>query len=363
LGTGSPNAWQAKVFRPKTADKGVKSRINLPATGKSLKNQITTFPTDKIPAPGKLDTDTPGQVIAWPGLDGTKDAETLSMEKPDLETSLHILANAPMGIAITDEDGFVLWCNDTLATWSGNTPGDCIGRTEKGFLNCGGSTSVPQNNGPFPLGDASNGRQRWIMRCPITNDNGQLTIYYLDVTEEEHLRQERTLLAKQLDQHNTVEPMSGLLNQRGIHLGLDPLISRSRRYQNPLSVVTMLVNNIDGIQQSVGQVAADKMILMVSQLIRDQLRWADLVGHLESGEFIFVLPETDQPAAIALANKLADRLNELEIMVDGPHARKPEACFGVASWNKGDDGKQLLARSADAAISASQQGAYSVSAA
>lgn len=285
------------------------------------------------------------------------------MVKPDPETSLNILASAPMGIAITDEDGLILWCNNTLANWTGISQADCTGRTEKGLLNCESPTSVLQNNGPFPLGDVSMGKQRWIMRCPVNSNNDQLIIYYLDVTEEEYLRRERTQLAKQLDQHNTVEPMSGLLNKRGIHLGLDPLVSRSRRYQNPLSVVTMIVNNLDGIQQSIGQVAADKMILMVSQLVRDQLRWADLVGRMETGEFIFVLPETDQQAAIALANKLADQLNGLEVTVDGPHARKPEACFGVASWGKGDDGKQLLARSTDAAISATQQGAFSVAAA
>lgn len=285
------------------------------------------------------------------------------MVKPDPDTSLHMLANAPMGIVISDEDGFILWCNDTLASWSGKAQGECVGRTEKGLLNCGGSTATPQTNGPFPLGDAINGRQRWVMRQSVTNNDGQLTIYYLDVTEEEHLRNERSQLARQLEQHNTVEPLSGLLNQRGIDLGLDPLVSRSRRYENPLSVVTMTVNNIPDIKDSIGQVAADKMILVVSQLIRDQLRWADLVGRRESGEFIFVLPETDQNAAIALANKLADHLNGLEITVDGPHSRKPEACFGVASWNKGDDGRQLLARSAEAAFSASQQGAFSVAAA
>jgi len=361
--TGWLTVWLIKVFRRNPADKGVKFGTNLPVAGKSLKNQITPFPTVKISTPGNLDTDTPGQVITWPGLKGITYTETQTMVKPDPETCLHILTNAPMGIAITDEDGFILWCNDTLAEWAGNKSGDCIGRTEKGFLNCGGPSSVPQNNGPFPMGDASNGRQRWIMRCPISNNDDQRTVYYVDVTEEEHLRRERTLLAKQLEQHNTVEPMSGLLNLRGIHLGLDPLISRSRRYQNPLSVVTMVINNLASVQKSIGQVAADKMILMVSQLIRDQLRWADLVGRLETGEFIFVLPETDENAAISLANKLADRLNELEIMIDGPHARKPEACFGVASWSKGNDGKQLLARSAEAATSASEQGAYSVSAA
>ena len=285
------------------------------------------------------------------------------MYTPDHDTSLHILGSSPMGIVITDDAGLVLWCNDTMIEWGGKKRGDCIGRTEAGMLNCDDPMSSAISNGPHHLTPASPSKERWVMRCPVKVNQDQKVIYYVDVSLEEGLRNERTNLAKQLEQHNTVEPISGLLNEHGINLGLEPLISRSRRYENPLSIVTMKVINLDNIQKTTGQVGADKMVLAISQLLRDQLRWADIVGRMDSGNFIFILPETNQEAAIALSNKIAGKFNELKIPVDDQKDNKPEACFGVASWTKGDDSAQLLARTLEAAASACQNGAFAVEAA
>lgn len=283
------------------------------------------------------------------------------MDIPSPEIRLQMLSHAPVGIAITDGAGLILWCNDTMAAWTGNTPRDCIGRTESGLLHCENPTSILSNNGPYKLGSGE--KQRWLMRCTQPMVEDQQTIYYLDVTDEEKLREERNQLAKMLDQHNTIDPISGLLNQRGIVKGLDPLVSRSRRYENPLSVITMTVTNLTEVEKDYGRTAVDKMIVVISQLLRDQLRWADLVGMGENQDFLFVLPETGKDAAISLAKKIADQLNRLSIPVDEFHTSKPQACFGVVSWTRGDDSTQMLNRSSNAAITASQQGAFSVEAA
>ena len=341
----------------------MKKQINLPSGKHPLKNQVVKFPGDKKSAPNKPINESTDQLLTWPESELKNNVENLNMYTPGPDTSLHILANSPMGVVITDDAGLVLWCNKTLTKWAGKKAGECIGRTEAVMLNSGSPASTTISNGPHKLDSGSNGKERWVMRCPIPINDDKKAIYYVDVTDEEQLRAERTQLAKQLEQHNTVEPISGLLNQHGITMGLEPLISRSRRYENPLSLVTMSVINLDNIQKSTGQVGADKMILAISQLLRDQLRWADLVGRMDSGDFIFVLPETDQTAAIALANKIAGKFSGLNIPVDDQQSNKPEACFGVASWSKGDDSAQLLVRTATAAITASQNGAFAVEAA
>ncbi|MBL1277414.1 MAG: diguanylate cyclase [Ectothiorhodospiraceae bacterium] len=297
----------------------------------------------------------------------THHEEHCSMEDPKLEHSHHILNNAPMAIITTDDTGLILWCNDTLADWLGCSPDSCLGRTETALLGisepANSQNHVPDSNGPFTLEQKQKGEQRRIMRCPLPIVDGQKTIFYVDVSEEEYLRSERTHLAQQLEQHNTIESISGLLNERAINNGLEPLLSRSRRYQNPLSVVTMSIMDFEHITSTAGQVAVDKIIVAVSQLLRDQMRWADLVGRLESGQFVFVLPETDKSAAIALANKIASQLNTLSIRIDDQATLQPQACFGVAAWEKGDDIRILLARSSSAVQTAIQNGGSSVEAA
>jgi len=289
------------------------------------------------------------------------------METPSQQTQQQILAQAPMAIVVTDDTGLILWCNDTLSQWLGKTPGNCVGRNETALLHCPGKgerlSGVPVHNGPHLLGQSDNGGKRWVLRQPTPLADGQQAVFYLDISEEENLRQERTQLAQQLEQHNTVDAISGLLNGQAINKGLEPLVSRSRRYQNPLSVVTMAITNLQGVSDSAGQVAADRVIVGVSQLLRDQMRWADLVGRLDSGQFIFVLPETDRDAAIALANKIATQLTNMTIPIDDSNQVTPQACFGVTAWSKGDDSRLLLQRSDEAAQAATQRGAFSVEAA
>ncbi|MDT8383621.1 MAG: diguanylate cyclase [Gammaproteobacteria bacterium] len=288
------------------------------------------------------------------------------MEDPTLDFSHHILNHVPMAIIITDDAGLVLWCNDTMANWTQCLASSCLGRNEASILGstaqANSSLQIPTSNGPFTLGQTSSGEPRRVMRCPLPALDGLQTVCYLDVSDEESLRKERTQLAQQLAQHNTVDTISGLLNDNAIHSGLEPLISRSRRYQNPLSVVTMEITNFPQINIAAGQVAIDKVIIAVSQLLRDQMRWADMVGRLESGQFVFVLPETDRVAAIALAHKLSTQLSTLNISVDEHLAVQPQACFGVAAWEKGDDIRLLLTRSSEAVQTAIQGGAFSVQA-
>lgn len=289
------------------------------------------------------------------------------MEHPSLETSQHILNHAPMAIIITDDAGLVLWCNETMGAWANCTTSSCVGRNETTLLGLNdltnSSTQIPTTNGPFTLGQTRTGEQRRVLRCPLPALNGTQTVFYIDVSEEETLRSERTQLAQQLEEHNTVDAISGLLNDLAIQRGLEPLLSRSRRYQNPLAVVTMDIINFDEINTAAGQVGIDKIIVAVSQLLRDQMRWADLVGRLDSGQFVFVLPETDKAAAVALANKLATQLNLLTVTVDDQLSVQPQACFGVSEWEKGDDSRLLLERSNAAVQTAKQNGGFSVEAA
>ncbi len=286
------------------------------------------------------------------------------MDEPNPDTSRHIFANAPMAIIITDDDGLVLWCNKTLTKWLDCPPGHCVGRTELALL--GKNTLENQNdsrptyNGPFTLGHTQSGIQRHVVRYPLPPNNGQYTVCYLDVSEEEMLRNDRNQLVQQLVQHNTVDTLSGLLNTHAINKGLEPLIARSRRYQNPLSVVIMDIINLEEIVQSAGQVVADKVIVAVSQMLRDQIRWADMVGYLSVGQFIFILPETNKDAAVALANKLAGQLKDFMIMIGEQTSIQAIVCFGVTAWAKGDDARLLMSRSSGIAQTARQNGDFTV---
>ena len=151
-----------------------------------------------------------------------------------------------------------------------------------------------------------------------------------DVTEAETLRVENERLQTELAAQALHDPITGLLNRRGLMVALEPQVSRSRRYNCPLSLVIMDIY---------GSGAEPEFLLRVSQILKDQLRWADMVGCSEDREFIMVLPETRRDDALSLTEKLNERLAR-----ETPESEGAWAAYGVVEWQKTDNTATLLRR-------------------
>lgn len=150
-----------------------------------------------------------------------------------------------------------------------------------------------------------------------------------DVTDAEHLRVEREHLQEELRAQALHDPVTGLLNRRGLTVAVEPQVSRSRRYHSPLSVIVMDVP---------GAHAQDDFLVRVSRLLKDQLRWADVIGIGEDRSFIMVLPETRRDDALIATDKLNERLaHEFDVGAAG-------AVYGVVEWQKTDNTNTLLRR-------------------
>lgn len=151
-----------------------------------------------------------------------------------------------------------------------------------------------------------------------------------DVTDSEHLRVERERLQTELEAQALHDPVTGLLNRRGLMVALEPQVSRSRRYTSPLSLVIMDVH---------GARPEDGFLLQISQILKDQLRWADVIGLGEDRSFIMALPETRRDDALVLTDKLNERLAR-----EFPDSDGGWAAYGVVEWQKTDNANTLLRR-------------------
>ncbi len=164
-------------------------------------------------------------------------------------------------------------------------------------------------------------------------DNSQARIF-VEISEQVRLQQAHAALDEKLRRDTLTDAVTGLLNERGLILALEPQVARSRRYDRPMAVIMLAFDHHSGRQA---------MLTDVARLLKDQLRWADLIGCTERREFILVLPETSAEAALGLTDKLAQQLAEL-----APGAGNDGVCFGVAGWRKSDSASTLLKRAAQA---------------
>ncbi len=127
------------------------------------------------------------------------------------------------------------------------------------------------------------------------------------------VRQNRRLKSSlQLIQHIArVDPLTGIRNRSAITDELEQQITRSRRYPQALSVLWMDVDNFKTINDTIGHISADNLLVDITQRIQDTLRTTDTFGRLGGDEFIVILPETGPSDGEQAGQRILSALNEL----------------------------------------------------
>jgi diguanylate cyclase (GGDEF)-like protein len=87
------------------------------------------------------------------------------------------------------------------------------------------------------------------------------------------------------------DALTGLLNSRAFYERMSFEVKRSHRYQRPIAVVYLDLDNFKEINDRLGHKAGDKILLRVARILRASLRDTDIVGRMGGDEFMLVLPE------------------------------------------------------------------------
>jgi len=200
-----------------------------------------------------------------------------------------------------------------------------------------------------------------IERVKFDNAEDAITaILFQDVSEKQAWRMKYEELETRYKELRTTDEVSGLLNQRAMLQNLEPLVSRSRRYENPLSLLGLELISYHLIVERQGQEAADQAVVGLSHLLKDHLRWADIISRIEATRFLIILPETEQVDALYLANKILDKVSELDLRDKNGMPIPVDTCYSVSSWSKGNDSRLLLNRTYLALEKAIVNGARSI---
>ncbi|MDH5300629.1 MAG: sensor domain-containing diguanylate cyclase [Gammaproteobacteria bacterium] len=260
----------------------------------------------------------------------------------DASIAKEALNHVPMGIWITDANGKLNWANDAMCKQLGVKLQQLAGKTEDAMMAAHFKPSV-ENAQLFRQTSVEKGVVRWFIRISQALEGGQQASYWADASEIMRLRNENDQLNYQVDNLKTTDNLTGLLNRRAIFTSLEPQVSRSRRYDNPLAVMVM---ELRGINANVPEPEAltDQALVSLSYFLRDQLRWVDLIGRIDDKQFLMILPETSTVDAQILAKKLKERMTGLILAADPKVKLELDVAFGISGWQKGDDTALLMRR-------------------
>ena len=122
---------------------------------------------------------------------------------------------------------------------------------------------------------------------------------------------------EKLEQIVNIDELTGIFNRRYFYAAGQIEIARALRYRHAFSVLMLDIDLFKRINDQHGHAAGDIMLRTVARICRDHMRPMDVVGRVGGEEFGILLPETDLPAALVVAEKLRDRIEQSSIEVPG----------------------------------------------
>ncbi|MBN1780301.1 diguanylate cyclase [bacterium] len=100
------------------------------------------------------------------------------------------------------------------------------------------------------------------------------------------------------------DELSGVYNYRFFQQQLHQEILRSLRFEYPVSLIIMDIDNFKKYNDQFGHPQGDKIIKRFASLIKDNIRKVDILSRYGGDEFALILPNTSRQAAISVADKL-----------------------------------------------------------
>jgi diguanylate cyclase (GGDEF)-like protein len=125
--------------------------------------------------------------------------------------------------------------------------------------------------------------------------------------------------------------------------------SRYQRYQRPMSMLMVDIDQFKSVNDSFGHHVGDHVIVQMGRICREQKRRSDVAARFGGDEFLILLPETN----LAHAQRTAERLWQQVAAGDfstSAHSFKVTVSIGVAEAEPKMDTVFDLIKLADQAL-------------
>lgn len=159
---------------------------------------------------------------------------------------------------------------------------------------------------------AKDGKYRWYY------DRGKITRYddtgkplfvagiVFDITAKKEtqleLEYKNTILAKM----SAIDGLTKISNHRTLIEYLKAGISDASRTNSPLSIALFDVDDFKMVNDSMGHIYGDQVLVDVAAIINNSIRKSDLAGRYGGEEFMVIFPNTD----LAGATKISERIRQ-----------------------------------------------------
>lgn len=154
---------------------------------------------------------------------------------------------------------------------------------------------------------------------------------------------------RQLERLATTDQLTDLWNRRHLLEIAGNEVGRYRRYGRTLSAVIFDIDHFKKLNDTHGHAAGDFALRECAKTLVDVVRAQDTLARIGGEEFCALLPDTDIEGASQLAEKIRQRVEDIEINFDD-HIINFTVSLGVAEIRDEDESFEGLMARADEAL-------------
>ena len=271
--------------------------------------------------------------------------------------------HAPIGIVSIDLDGSFHRVNQSLCDMSGHTADELLALSPLSIVHVDDRAAVRARIGEIEVADTvaiehrithAHGHTAWVdTRVALIRDEHgkpmQMLAQVQDINDRRHYEQRLEHMADH-------DPLTGLLNRRGLERELEAQLARARRYPCGGTLAVIDLDGFKHVNDTLGHAAGDTLIAGIADALRQRLRETDVIARMGGDEFAVILPTESPEKAAIVARTLLTTLREHAAELVGQHPGRVTASIGLAAFEGHLTADQMFVRADRAMYSAKEAG-------
>ena len=154
---------------------------------------------------------------------------------------------------------------------------------------------------------------------------------------------------EELLQLSDTDELTGLKNRRAFNSALSMEVKKAIRYDRPFSILMLDADNLKWVNDQFGHDIGDKLIVCLSQVIKESLRETDILARYGGDEFVVMLPDSNESKSIDVAERIRIAVENTTINANGDRVSSTLS-IGIACYPNDSDNVDEIRKKADKAL-------------
>jgi diguanylate cyclase (GGDEF)-like protein len=152
---------------------------------------------------------------------------------------------------------------------------------------------------------------------------------------------------RRIQELSITDDCTKLYNQRHLFTVLDEEVHRSARFGYQFSLLFLDLDHFKSVNDNYGHLVGSKLIALVGQCLRENLRLIDAAFRYGGDEFAILLPQTSRDSALFVARRIARAFHQRDWRPEENISLELRASIGIAGYPHDASSPQDIVQRAD----------------